>query len=111
MNYVHYWKPYCDLNVEQQLTPYVFFNFNLGPNVHLGGLSLQKESLNSDGLQLHQYQQIGQSPLTSTHEHKKPTKYDVGNPVHSLGQAQGYGGIKPINGIPLMFMYIHALSY
>ena len=83
----------------------------MGPNVHLGGLSLQKESLNSDGLQLHQYQQIGQSPLTSTHEHKKPTKYDVGNPVHSLGQAQGYGGIKPINGIPLMFIYIHALSY
>jgi hypothetical protein len=33
-------------------------------------------------------------------EHKKTTTYDTGNPDPGLGQAQTFGGIKPVNGIP-----------
>jgi hypothetical protein len=58
-----------------------------------------KESVNSDGHQLHQYQQNEQSPLTLTGlvEHKNTTTYDAGNPGRCLGQAHTFGGIKPIN--------------
>jgi hypothetical protein len=57
------------------------------------------ESVNSDGHQLHQYQQNEQSPLILTElvEHKSTTTYDAGNPGRCLGQVHTFGGIKPIN--------------
>jgi hypothetical protein len=32
--------------------------------------------------------------------------YDVGNPVPGLGQAQKYGGVKPVNEIPTPLLII-----
>jgi hypothetical protein len=51
---------------------------------------IYEESLNSDGQQIHQYQQNEQSPLIQTEptEHNKTTTYDVGNSDPGLGQAQ-----------------------
>jgi hypothetical protein len=48
--------------------------------------SICTESLNSDGQQLHQYQQKQQSPLISTEftEHKETTTCDVRNPDQCL---------------------------
>jgi hypothetical protein len=55
----------------------------------------------SHGQQFHQYQQNEQSPVTVTHgTQRKTTTYTVGNPDPGLGQAQKYGGVKPVNGIP-----------
>jgi hypothetical protein len=32
---------------------------------------------------------------------------DVGNPGPAIGQAQKYGGVKPVNGIPILsFIYV-----
>jgi len=67
-----------------------------------------KESLNSDGHQLHQYQQSKQLylifnhsfkqwwPINSiniikTNTEKKPTTYDIGNPGPGFGQAKKCG--------------------
>ena len=57
--------------------------------------SLWKESLNSDGQQLHQYQQNQQSPLTWTlwTQKKNTTTYEVGNPGPGFGQAHQCGGL------------------
>ena len=49
---------------------------------------LWKEYLNSDGQQIHQYQQNKLSPLTSSHWIQKDYDTCVGNPDHGLGQAQ-----------------------
>ena len=60
--------------------------------------SLWKESLNSDGQQIHRYQQ------TNNHRKSlyfKKKTYDVGNPGSGLGQAQISWGAKPVNGIPI----------
>ena len=52
-------------------------------------LGLRKENLKSDGQQFCQYQPSEQSPLILTHwTQKKTTRYDVGNPVPDLGNAQ-----------------------
>ena len=56
---------------------------------------LRKESFNSDGHQLHQYQQSEQSPLILT-EH---ITCDVGNQSPGLGHPQTCGGVKPVNEI------------
>ena len=55
-----------------------------------GFSSLSIESLNSDGQQLHQYQQDKQSSLTSnlTEEKKKTTTYEIG-----ILMWQGYTGL------------------
>ena len=47
-----------------------------------------------------QYQQNEQSPLilTGITDHKKNTRYDVGNRGPGLGQPQKCDGVKPING-------------
>jgi hypothetical protein len=43
------------------------------------------------------------SPLLNLLKAKKnTTTYDVGNPDHGLGQAQKWGGVKLINGIPTL---------
>ena len=47
---------------------------------------LWKESLNSAGQQFQQYQQNRESPYNT--EHKKTTRYEVGNLSPGLGQAQ-----------------------
>ena len=39
----------------------------------------------------------------STKQNGETTTYDVGNPVPGLRQAQQYGGIKPLNGIPTLY--------
>ena len=38
--------------------------------------------------------------LTELTEHKKTTKCDLGDPVSGLGQAQKYGGVKPMGSQP-----------
>jgi hypothetical protein len=48
---------------------------------------------NRDGHQFHQYQQ---------NEHKKTMIFDVGNSGSVLGQAQKDGGVKPVDGIPIV---------
>ena len=47
---------------------------------------LWKESLKSAGQQFQQYQQNRESPYNT--EHKKTTRYEVGNLSPGLGQAQ-----------------------
>jgi hypothetical protein len=70
-----------------------------GNSISATFLTLWKESLNSDGQQLHQYQQNEQAPLTSNHwAPQNATTYDVGNKV--IMQVQQRGGLKPVNEIP-----------
>jgi hypothetical protein len=66
---------------------------------------LWKESLNRDVHQFHQYQQNEQSPLiwAELTEHNKVN--DVGNPGPGLGQAQQYGGVKPVDGISTLLSW------
>jgi hypothetical protein len=59
----------------------------------------------SDGHQLHQYQQNKQLLLILaefTEHTKKTTTYDVGNPDPGFGQAQKCGREKPVNGMSTM---------
>ena len=64
--------------------------------------NIWKESLNIDGRQRHQHN--GQSPLilTELSEHKKTTRYNVGNPDPGLGQGHTYGGVKLDDVIPIL---------
>ena len=66
-----------------------------------------KESLNSDDIKFHQYQQNEQSPLILTElpNTQKTMTYDIGNPGSGLEHAQKSGGVKPINGIPTLLSY------
>ena len=45
-------------------------------------------------------------PITSHHSSsnikKKTSTYNVGNPSPGLWQAQKYGGVKPVNGTPIL---------
>jgi hypothetical protein len=38
-------------------------------------------------------------------EPKKITTYDIRNYVLALGQAQKYGGVEPVNGMPTILLY------
>lgn len=62
---------------------------------------VMKESLNSYGQQFYQYQQSEKPPLTSTR-----WTYDVEKPGPGLEQAQKYGGVKPVNGIPILVFFL-----
>ena len=57
---------------------------------------LWKESLNSDGHQLHQYQQNKQSPLILT----ELTEHETPRQVLAWDRHKKNGGVKPVNGIP-----------
>ena len=59
---------------------------------------LWKERFNTDGQQCQQYQQNKQSPLIVIHCAWQ--SYDIGNIGLGLGQAQQYGGVKPVHGTP-----------
>ena len=58
--------------------------------------STHKESLNGDGQPFHLYQQTEQSITSQLIGHKKDKEIQV----LSWGQAQKYGRVKPVNGIP-----------
>ena len=60
---------------------------------------LWNESVNSDGHQIHQYQQKKQLPLILTELTEQTTTYDDGNPDPCLGWIQRCGEVKPVNGI------------
>ena len=52
------------------------------------------------------------SPLTfhlNSLNIQKTTTFDVQNPGLGLGQAQQCGGVKPVNGIPILSRCIHYL--
>jgi hypothetical protein len=47
-----------------------------------------------------------QSSFILTHgTQKKTTTYDVGNPVHDLGQVQKCGEVKAVNRIPILWSW------
>jgi len=57
-----------------------------------------KRSCNSDGKNVHQYQQSEQSTFTLTHwTQKGVAKYEAANPGSGLGQVQKCGGIPTLS--------------
>jgi hypothetical protein len=67
---------------------------------------LCKEDLNSNGHQLHQYQQNElkqdlSNQLNSLNT-RQSTTYDIGNPGPGLGQSQTFGRLKTVNVIPTL---------
>ena len=60
-----------------------------------------KKHFNSDGQQLHQYQQSDNKLSPQIIEHKKTITYDVDNKDCWLGQDKTCGGDKPVNGSPI----------
>jgi len=50
---------------------------------------------------IHQYQQSEQSPLTTTIEHKNTVTYDVGNPGLAWDRHKHVVGLNHVNGISL----------
>jgi hypothetical protein len=78
-------------------------NQNIHQNARTSAAYLWKESFNSDSQQSNQYQQNKKSCLTLTHwTPKKTMTSDVWIPGAGWGQANKYGGIKPVNGIPAL---------
>ena len=64
--------------------------------------------LNSDGQQLHQYQQNEQPlPLTSKSLNIKIMTYDQRSQSPGLRQTQTCGGVKPVNGIQILSLLNH----
>ena len=64
---------------------------------------LSKKSLNSDGQQLHKYQQYEQPTLTSNHWTQND--HDIWNPVPGLGRTQTCGKIKLVMDVLHHFYY------
>jgi hypothetical protein len=67
---------------------------------------VMKINLNREGDQFNRYQQNEHSSFTIAelpeHNNKQTTAYHVENPGPELGETQKCGGVKPVNGTPIL---------